>query len=141
MARPRLSVAPLQSRSPCLVPSDRGCPFGGSQGPACPEFVEGSLSREKPLPQRSCSQTGSLKDKDGDIRGRSKWFVHNAGLGGLFRTIGDPAPAEVIRRELHRHPVSREDLYEMHAHLAAQVGKHPMAVRQFDAKHGVWERL
>ena len=33
----------------------------------------------KPLPQRSSSPSLQLAGKDGHIRGRSRWFVHNAG--------------------------------------------------------------
>ena len=50
--------APLQSRPACLAPSDRGW---------------------KPFPQRSSSQSVQLGEKDGHIRGRSRWFVDNAG--------------------------------------------------------------
>jgi len=41
---------------------------------ACPRPITG-----KPLPQRSSSPSLQLADKDGHIRGRSRWFVHNAG--------------------------------------------------------------
>jgi len=33
----------------------------------------------KPLPQRFFSPSLPLGEKDGQIRGRSRWFVHNAG--------------------------------------------------------------
>jgi len=33
----------------------------------------------KPLPQRSFSQSLPPAEKDGQIRGRSRWFAHNAG--------------------------------------------------------------
>ena len=33
----------------------------------------------KPVPQRSYSQRLWLEEKDGQIHGRSRWFVHNAG--------------------------------------------------------------
>ena len=41
---------------------------------ACPGLVTG-----KPLPQRSSSQSPELREKDGHIRGRGRWLVHNAG--------------------------------------------------------------
>jgi len=47
-----------RGRSPCLAPSDRS---------------------SKPLPQRSFSQGLQLGEKGRHIRGRSGWFVHNAG--------------------------------------------------------------
>jgi hypothetical protein len=34
---------------------------------------------QKPLPQRSSSRSLPLGEKDGHIRGRTRWFVHNAG--------------------------------------------------------------
>jgi hypothetical protein len=33
----------------------------------------------KPLPQRLSSPTLQLREKDGQIRGPSRWLVHNAG--------------------------------------------------------------
>jgi len=54
---------------PFLTPPIRGWPV-----PPVP-----SLSREKPLPQSSSSQSLQLEEKDGQIRDRSRWAVHNAG--------------------------------------------------------------
>ena len=38
-----------------------------------------TLSREKPLPECSPSQSLELGERGGHIRGRSRWFVRNAG--------------------------------------------------------------
>ena len=51
--------------------TDRGCPSAQLRVP--------SLSREKPLPQRSSSPSLQLGEKGGQIHGRSRWFAHNAG--------------------------------------------------------------
>jgi hypothetical protein len=42
--------------------------------PTCPELVTG-----KPLQQRCSSQSLQLGEKEGHIRGRSRWLVHNGG--------------------------------------------------------------
>src|SRR5437870_11483073 len=59
----------------------------------------------------------------------------------LLVPVGDPTSAEVVGRELHLHPVPREDADVVHAHLAGDVGQHLVAVVQFDAEHGVGERF
>ena len=41
---------------------------------ACPGPVT-----ERPLPQRSSSHSLALAEKEGHLRGRSRWFVHDAG--------------------------------------------------------------
>jgi hypothetical protein len=54
---------------------------------ACPGTAAG-----KPLPQRPSSQSLPLGEKDGQIRDRSRWFVHNEGLTPVGR---QPCPAPV----------------------------------------------
>src|SRR6266542_1677779 len=58
-----------------------------------------------------------------------------------FEPIGDPAAGEVVRGQLHLHAVTGQDPDEVHPHLAADVGQHPMAVLEFHPEHRVREWL
>src|SRR5574337_937945 len=54
----------------------------------------------------------------------------------------DNAPArQVVGRKLHGDLVARQDAYEVLAHLTGDVREHLMLVLEFDAKHGIGERL
>src|SRR5688572_8251954 len=55
--------------------------------------------------------------------------------------VGDPASGEVVRGDLHLDTVARQDADAVHAHLAAAVRQHLVAVLQFDLEHGVGEGL
>src|SRR5690606_37454449 len=55
--------------------------------------------------------------------------------------VGDATPGEVVGRELHLHPVTREDADVVHAHLAGDVGQHLVAVLELDTEHRVGEGL
>src|SRR3954470_19671721 len=55
--------------------------------------------------------------------------------------VDDPAPGEVVRRELHHYPVLRQDADVVLAHLAADVRENPVPVGELDPEHGVRERL
>src|SRR3972149_8229515 len=59
----------------------------------------------------------------------------------LLRSVYDPAPRQVVRRQLHRDAVARQDLDEMHPHLSRYVGEHFHLVVELHPKHGVGERL
>jgi hypothetical protein len=54
---------------------------------------------------------------------------------------GNSAPGEVIRRQFHRHPITRKDLDKMHPHLAGNMSKHPVAIIELHPKHGVRQGL
>src|SRR5256885_4261929 len=55
--------------------------------------------------------------------------------------IDDAAARQVVRRHLDRDLVARQDLDEVHPHLARDVGQQPVAVLQLHAKRRVRERL
>jgi len=55
--------------------------------------------------------------------------------------VDDPPSGEVVRRQLDDDPVLGQDADVMLTHLAADVGQHPVAVRQLDPKHRVREGL
>src|SRR6266545_8254294 len=55
--------------------------------------------------------------------------------------VDDPAAGQVVRRQLDRHLVPRQDLDEVHPHLARDVGQHLVAVLELHAEHRVGERL
>src|SRR5207248_3814590 len=55
--------------------------------------------------------------------------------------VDDPAPREVVRRELHEHPVPGQDPDVVHPHLAGDVGEDLVTVVELDAEHRVRERL
>src|SRR3989304_8759752 len=59
----------------------------------------------------------------------------------LLRSVYDPAPRQVVRCQLHRDTVSRQDLDKMHPHLSRYVGEHFHLVVEFHAEHRVRERL
>src|SRR5712692_279521 len=60
---------------------------------------------------------------------------------GLLVPIHDPAAGQVVRGHLYRDLVTRQDLDEVHPHLARDVGQQPVAVLQLHAKRRVRERL
>src|SRR5918994_4379270 len=55
--------------------------------------------------------------------------------------VDDPRPVEVIRRDLHPHPVPREDPDAEAPHLARDVSEHLVAVVELHPEHRVRERL
>src|SRR5882724_613990 len=59
----------------------------------------------------------------------------------LLEPVRDPAPREVVRRQLDLHAVPRQDADEVHAHLAAHVREHAVAALQLHAEHRVRQRL
>src|SRR2546426_3890378 len=59
----------------------------------------------------------------------------------LLESVRDPAPREVVRRQLDLDAVAGQDADEVHAHLAADVREHPMAALELHAKHRVRQRL
>src|ERR1044072_1622224 len=59
----------------------------------------------------------------------------------LLVPVNDPAARQVVGGHLHRDLVARQDLDEVHPHLARDVGQQPMAVLQLHAKRRVRERL
>src|SRR5262245_20290495 len=59
----------------------------------------------------------------------------------LLVAIRDPAARQVVRGHLDRHLVARQDLDEMHPHLARDVSEQTVAVLELHAKRRVRERL
>jgi hypothetical protein len=55
----------------------------------------------------------------------------------LFRTVRYSTPAEIIRRQLNRHSVSRQNFYEMHSHFPGYVGQDPVPIIQLHPEHGI----
>src|SRR5437667_288698 len=62
-------------------------------------------------------------------------------LPTLFEPVCDPAAGQVVRRQLDLDPVTGKNTDEVHAHLAAHVGEHPVAVLQLHAEHRVRQGL
>src|SRR5450631_2061066 len=56
--------------------------------------------------------------------------------GGLLVAVDDATPREVVRAQLHHHPVLGEDPDVVLAHLSRDVGEHLVAVRELHPKHG-----
>src|SRR4051812_9460446 len=64
------------------------------------------------------------------------------GLAGLVLVpVDGPPPGQVVGRELHDHPVLREDPDVVLPHLAADVGEDLVPVAQLDPEHRVRESL
>src|SRR6266849_1597841 len=59
----------------------------------------------------------------------------------LLEPVGDPAPGEVVRRQLDLHAIARQDPDEVHPHLPADVREHLVAVLELDPEHRVRQRL
>src|SRR6478752_6293194 len=59
----------------------------------------------------------------------------------LLEAVGDPAPGEVVGRQLDPDSVPRQDPDEVHPELAADVGQDAVTVLQLDGEHRVRQRL
>src|SRR4029079_3697558 len=65
-------------------------------------------------------------------------------LLSLSRSLGakhDPRPRQVVRGQLDRHLVAREDADVVHPHLSRDVPEDDVAVLELDTKRGVGEIL
>src|SRR5690242_6092713 len=60
---------------------------------------------------------------------------------GLTKSIRNPSPRRVVRRQLHLHAVAGQDPDEMDPHLAGDVGQNLVSGRQFHPEHGVGEHF
>src|ERR1700757_2103559 len=69
------------------------------------------------------------------LSARLLWF------GLLLVAVHDAAPGQVVGRQLHHHPVLGQDADVVLPHLAADVGKHLVAVLQLNAKHRIGQWL
>jgi hypothetical protein len=56
-----------------------------------------------------------------------------------LRPVNDPPAGQVVRGQLDRNPIPRQDLYEVHPHLPRDMGKHLHLVIEFHPEHGVRE--
>jgi len=59
----------------------------------------------------------------------------------LFLPISNPAPSQVIGRQLNFYHVSGKNFNIMHSHLAGYVRKHFMPVFKFNPKHCIRQSL
>ena len=59
----------------------------------------------------------------------------------LLVPIGDPTTSQVVRCQLNLDAITGENTDVMHPHLSGDVGQHFVAVFEFDAEHGVRQRL
>lgn len=59
----------------------------------------------------------------------------------LLIAIGDATAGEVVRRQLHRDLVARENADVVHTNLAGDRAENGHTVLQLNAKHGVGQRL
>src|SRR5437763_16138851 len=58
-----------------------------------------------------------------------------------FVAVGDPAPRQIVGRDLHLDTVSGQDTDAMHSHLSRAVGEHLVPALALDSEHGVGGRL
>src|SRR3990170_6451593 len=72
---------------------------------------------------------------------RAYLHLYSPFLRRLLVAIYDPAARQIVGRQLHRHPVSRQDADEILAHLSGDMRQHPVLVLQFHPKHGVGQRF
>ena len=59
----------------------------------------------------------------------------------LLVPISDPTTSQVVRCQLNLDAITGENTDVMHPHLSGDVGQHFVAVFEFDAEHGVRQRL
>src|SRR5271156_2929932 len=59
----------------------------------------------------------------------------------LFVAVNDPAPGQIVRTELNRHPVARENANEVLPHASRNMSQNLMLVLQLGFEHRVWQRL
>src|SRR5438270_1952213 len=59
----------------------------------------------------------------------------------LLVAVDDATAGQVVGRQLHDHAVLGQDADVVLAHLAADVGEHPVPVLQLDPEHRVGQRL
>ena len=59
----------------------------------------------------------------------------------LLVAVGNAPTTDVVRRQLHLHPVTRQDSDVVHPHLPGDVREHFVTVFQLDAEHGVGQRF
>src|SRR4051794_32252847 len=59
----------------------------------------------------------------------------------LLVPVDDATAGQVVGRELHDHAVLGQDADVVLAHLAADVGEHPVPVLQLDPEHRIGQRL
>src|SRR5919199_6487411 len=64
-----------------------------------------------------------------------------ARTGGLLVPVDDATAGQVVGRELHDHAVLGQDADVVLAHLAADVGEHPVPVLQLDPEHRIGQWL
>src|SRR4051795_9560723 len=64
-----------------------------------------------------------------------------ARTGCLLVPVNDATAGQVVGRELHDHSVLGQDADVVLAHLAADVGEHPVPVLQLHPEHRVGKRL
>src|SRR3989475_9409901 len=115
-----------------VAPCGRACEAPPPKFYPCRCLCRGFLQMIRTTPRRltilQCSQR-TLTD------GRT--FISSL----LLEPVRDPAPCEVVRRQLDLHAVPRQDADEVHAHLAAHVREHAVAALQLHAEHRVRQRL
>jgi hypothetical protein len=59
----------------------------------------------------------------------------------LFVPIDNPAPGEIVRRQLYGNLVSRKDPNEILSHFSGNVSQDDMFAFQFDPEHRVGQRF
>src|ERR1700739_235046 len=60
---------------------------------------------------------------------------------GLLVPVHNAAPGQVVRRQLHDHPVLGQDADVVLPHLAADVGQPLVTILQLNAEHRIGQRL
>ena len=68
-------------------------------------------------------------------------FITAPDLSVLLVAVYDPAPGQIVRTELYRHPVAREDADEILSHASRYVRQNLVLVFKLDFEHRVGQRL
>ena len=59
----------------------------------------------------------------------------------LLVAISDPTTSEVVRRQLNLDAITGQNSDVMHPHFPGDMGQNFVAIFEFDAEHGVRQRL
>ena len=61
--------------------------------------------------------------------------------GALLVSVNDATAVQIVRTQLHRNTIPRENTDEVLPHTSGYVGQHLMLVLEFYFEHRVWQRL
>src|SRR4051794_21721702 len=132
----RSDSAPASARQPT------SCGVACPSRKCVPSTMTSTLVTAAPAPRVSTTAASSpIQRVTRERAGRSSaseiaWMRSSSAM-----TVDDPRAVEVIGRDLHAHPVTRQDADPEAAHLAGDVAEDLVAVVELHPEHGVRQGL